>query len=82
MKIDRFIVALTSADKFIELQPDPEGTLCLASEVARLEASQAQLLDVLKELQECSEYWSEYYVPLGIHQRIATAIAKAEGVQS
>lgn len=37
-----------------------------------------QMLTVLKELQECSEYWSEYYVPLGIHERIANAIKAAE----
>lgn len=49
MKIDRFIVALTSSDKFIELQPDPEGSLCFASEVAKLEASHAQLLEALHD---------------------------------
>ena len=37
-----------------------------------------QMLTVLKELQECSEYWSEYHVPLGIHERIANAIKAAE----
>lgn len=32
---------------------------------------------VLRELAECSQYWSEYDVPLGIHDRIAAALAKA-----
>ena len=36
------------------------------------------LLAVLKELQDSSEYWSEYDVPLGIVDRIRSAIAKAE----
>lgn len=37
-----------------------------------------KMLEVLRELQECSEYWSEYFVPLGIHQRIANAIKAGE----
>lgn len=37
------------------------------------------LLAVLQEVSECAEYWSEYDVPLGIHERIAKAIAKAKG---
>ncbi len=32
---------------------------------------------VLQELAECSEYWSEYDVPLGIHERIKAALTKA-----
>jgi hypothetical protein len=38
-----------------------------------------QMLEVLRELQECSEYWSEYFVPIGIHERIANAIKAGEG---
>lgn len=34
-------------------------------------------ITVLRELSECSQYWSEYDVPLGIHDRIAAALAKA-----
>lgn len=41
-------------------------------------AAYAQMLEVLKEVQECSEYWSEYFVPVGIHERIANAIKVAE----
>ena len=41
-------------------------------------AAYAKMLEVLKELQECSEYWSEYHVPVGIHERIANAIKAAE----
>lgn len=44
-------------------------------------AAYAKMLEVLKEVQECSEYWSEYCVPLGIHERIANAIKAAEDVQ-
>jgi hypothetical protein len=43
-------------------------------------AAAPDLLSVLKELQECSGYWSDYDVPLGIVGRIRAAIAKAEGV--
>ena len=46
---------------------------------ARLIAAAPDMYAVLRELAECSEYWSEYDVPLGIHDRIATALAKAGG---
>lgn len=46
---------------------------------ARLIAAAPELLSVLLELKECSEYWSEYDVPVGIHDRINSAIAKATG---
>ena len=44
-------------------------------------AAAPDLLAVVKELEESSSYWSEYDVPLGIVDRIRSAIAKAEGVQ-
>jgi len=45
---------------------------------ARLISAAPDMYAVLRELAECSEYWSEYYVPLGIHDRIAAALAKAD----
>lgn len=48
-----------------------------ASANAALIAAAPDLAEVLKELSECSEYWSEYDVPLGIHGRIKAALAKA-----
>jgi len=33
----------------------------------------SKALDVLLELKDCSDYWSEYFVPLGIHERIDDA---------
>ena len=47
---------------------------------ARLIAAAPDLLAVLKELEECAGYWSEYDVPLGIVERIRAAIAKADAV--
>ena len=44
-------------------------------------AERDRLLEVLKEVQECSAYWSEYYVPIGIHDRIQAAIASVESLQ-
>jgi len=41
-------------------------------------AAAPDLLAVLKELEECAGYWSDYDVPLGIVERIRAAIAKAE----
>ena len=55
---------------------------CTAAHLARiaaLEAENADLLEVLRELQESASYWSEYDVPVGIVDRINAAIAKATG---
>ena len=46
---------------------------------ARLMAAAPTLLEVLQELEESSDYWSEYDVPLGIVERIRDAIALATG---
>lgn len=46
---------------------------------AQLISAAPDLLKVLEELRECSDYWSEYDVPLGIVDRINAAIAKAKG---
>ena len=46
---------------------------------ARLIAAAPDMYAVLRELAECSQYWSEYDVPLGIHDRIVAALAKARG---
>ena len=35
------------------------------------------MLDMLIELQECADYWSEYDVPLGIVDRLNNVIEKA-----
>ena len=36
----------------------------------------SKALAVLQELKECASYWSEYDVPIGIHERIDGAIAE------
>lgn len=36
----------------------------------------SKVLMVLQELRECAEYWSDYDVPIGIHERIDEAIAE------
>ena len=46
---------------------------------ARLIAAAPELLAVLEELRESASYWSEYDVPLGIVERIESAITKARG---
>jgi hypothetical protein len=46
---------------------------------ARLIAAAPEMLAVLSELSESAAYWSEYDVPLGIVDRINSAIAKATG---
>ena len=42
-------------------------------------AAVAKMIAVLRELHECAAYWSEYDVPIGIHDRIKDALAAATG---
>lgn len=44
---------------------------------AKLFTGAPELLSVALELDECAAYWSEYDVPIGIHDRLKAAIAKA-----
>jgi hypothetical protein len=46
---------------------------------AKLISAAPDLLAVAQELEESSAYWSEYSVPLGIVDRLRSAIAKAKG---
>ena len=55
----------------------PDHVACCALKDAALISAAPDMYAVLRELAECSQYWSEYDVPLGIHDRIAAALAKA-----
>ncbi len=46
---------------------------------ACLIAAAPEMLDMLIELQQCAQYWSEYDVPLGIVDRLNAVINKAKG---
>ena len=50
----------------------------IASNVALIAAA-PEMLDMLVELQQCAQYWSEYDVPLGIVDRLNAVIKKAKG---
>lgn len=47
----------------------------------QLIAAAPDLYAALSELEESCEYWSEYEVPLGISERIKSALQKARGEQ-
>jgi len=49
------------------------------AEMWALIQSAYQLREVLEELEESSDYWSEYFVPLGIVDRIKAALAASRG---
>ncbi len=42
-------------------------------------ALEKEMLEILLELQECASYWSEYYVPIGLVDRLDETIRKAKG---
>lgn len=46
-----------------------------AHTIEELRDQNKQMLAVLEDVDACAEYWSEYYVPVGIHDRIKSAIA-------
>jgi hypothetical protein len=48
---------------------------------ARLIAAAPDLLAVCKEMLECSEYWSEYDVPVAVEDRIRAAVERAGGAE-
>lgn len=47
--------------------------------VEKLTAQRDELLTICEELQESAEYWSEYFVPIGIVDRLDAAIAGVKG---
>ena len=53
----------------------------LEKEIRMLRHQRKAMLTVLEEVEECSRYWSEYDVPIGLHDRILSAIAKGRGEQ-
>ena len=46
---------------------------------ARLIAAAPEMLDILIELQESAQYWSEYGAPFDIVSRLNAVISKAKG---
>ena len=74
MKLERWdLVAWGSA------WSDDDGDWCKSEDVAELEALNAEMLDIIELLHHCSDYWSEYYVPIGIVERMNNVKAQAKG---
>lgn len=64
-------------DVFGGTKENPVG-LANAEFIVRACNNHERLLAMLKELEECAAYWSEYDVPLGIVDRLRKTIADAE----
>lgn len=78
----RRIVACVNACAGIpteRLEAMHRGPADLMPMYARLEQQRDELLTICEELQESAEYWSEYFVPLGIVERLDAAIASVKG---
>lgn len=50
-------------------------------EFSEIKQQRDELLAIAEELAESAAYWSEYFVPLGIVDRLNAAIANAKGKQ-
>lgn len=53
--------------------------MCNHEDVEKLENLACEMLEIIEALEHCSDYWSEYYVPIGIVDRMRAVIAKAKG---
>ena len=51
----------------------------MTRETAALISASPDLYAVVAELEESAEYWSEYFVPIGIVDRMRAALKKARG---
>jgi len=69
----------SSVDRAVNRMAQPEQEADTATELRRLHKVNAELFQLVKDLQESASYWSEYSVPLGIVDRINAAIQKATG---
>ena len=74
------VLAAEFTDKGVSYEIEMPEHIMNTADAALIEAA-PELYAVLEELEESSSYWSEYYVPLGIVERIQAALCKARGVQ-
>lgn len=77
--IDIFPVGAADSSGAIARIPIRDGYFSSNQKTAAMIATAPELLSVLEELEESAAYWSEYDVPLGITDRIRTALKKARG---
>ena len=72
------VLAAEFTDKGVSYEIEMPEHIMNTADAALIEAA-PELYAVLEELEESSSYWSEYYVPLGIVERIKAALCKARG---
>lgn len=61
------------------MSPEQSDEIATALKAEMRGPGYAKLLAVVEDLEESSEYWSEYFVPLGIVDRMRAALAEAKG---
>lgn len=68
--------------KISDRYSDSEIPRYLWEEIVALEKERDKLYNVVEELIESAEYWSEYYVPIGIVGRMKDAIGRDDVLHS
>lgn len=77
--LDRYMYEYCQRDETVYFEKHLTGFWCCTDDVEELERLHSEMLDIIESLHHCSDYWSEYYVPIGIVQRMEKVIAQAKG---
>jgi hypothetical protein len=75
----RAAACVTALSHVTDKQLESGELLHMGQAIKDLTKQRDTLLMICEELQESAEYWSEYFVPLGIVERLDAAVASVKG---